>query len=329
MRTSYSHAGTPVHRGLQTLPLALAAALCMILMPVRAGAQDHGTDSTEIVLPPRLFPVSPGTDTTLVTASHDSVRSELWRAGLNMGLQFNLFDAAFTALPGIPSCCPEYRDGGGTGFGIGGFFEMPLSRDLWLGAQLFYADLGGTTEAKETETVYDGSGAVTATFGHSIESNIHVIGIGSAGIYEPISGLQFFAGPRLHITAGSSFHQEERILAPSDIRYENNRRTRLQYDGDIPKARWLSLAVAAGGRYELPWKGIRHVTLAPEISGWYSFGGVADGIDWNVHGIRLGISAIFTRHAPPPPSPPKPEPAKAPDLLPPLDMPRGPSGAGG
>lgn len=327
MRTSHTSVVDRAYPVLHALLPALIATLFIVGFITQARAQGSGADSTDILLPPRLFPVSPGTDTASMTAP-DPVREKLWRAGLNMGLQINLFDAAFSALPGIPSCCPEYRDGGGTGFGIGGSFEMPLSQELWLGAQLFYADLGGSTEAEERETVYDGSGAVSATFGHSIVSGIHVLGIGSTGIYEPLSGLHLFAGPRLHLTVGSSFRQEERILAPSDIRYENNRRIRMQYEGDIPSTQSLNVAFSAGVRYELPWEGIRNIILAPEISGWYSFGDVADGTDWSVHGVRFGINALFTRYAPLP-SPPETEPAKAPDLLPPLDMPLGPSGAGG
>ena len=331
LATSYQDVGSSnmasKHNTWRTLPFFFLLAL--LLAPSQGLAQGEGTDSTDTPEPIRLFPVSPLPDTTLTVSTIDTtLQPEMWRGGFTAGLLFNRFNAAFQALPTVPSCCPEYRNGGGVRFAFGGLAEIPLSKQFSIGGKLLYANIGGTTKAEETETVFDGSTAVTATFGHTIESNLHVLAIEPTALYQPIKGLRLFAGPQFRIGIRSLFRQEEQLLAPDGIRFENDQRTRMNFDGSISEATPLAFALTGGIRYELPWRGLKDVLLAPEIAGWYSLSNVVDGIDWKVHGIRLGITLMFIQRPLPVP-PPKPESKKAPTLPPPLEGPRLPSGAGG
>lgn len=310
--------------------LLLFFLLALFFAPSQGAAQGEGTDSTDAPPPLRLFPVSPIPDTTGPVSIIDTTpQPELWRAGFMAGLLFNRFSASFTVLPNVPSCCPEYRNGGGVKFAFGGMFEMPLSDQFSVGGKLLYANIGGKIAAEETETVFDGAAAVTATFGHTIETNLHVIAIEPIGLYQATNRLHLFAGPQIRIGLSSAFTQEERLLSPSNIRFENNQRTRMNFDGSISEATPLAFALTGGVRYELPWRGIQDVLLAPEISGWYSLSNVADNLSWKVHGIRFGVTAMYLRRSEPPPPPPKPE-LKPKESLPPLPGgPRLPSGAGG
>ena len=66
------------------------------------------------------------------------------RYGLFGGLGLNLHTAGFTALPGTPSCCPEYAFGSGLAPAFDLLFETPLSSTLFLSLRAGYAPSSGT-----------------------------------------------------------------------------------------------------------------------------------------------------------------------------------------
>src|SRR5690606_38343315 len=54
------------------------------------------------------------------------------RYGLFGGINLALHTADFRALPGYPSCCPEYSSGFGLNPSVEGVFDLPLTSSLWL-----------------------------------------------------------------------------------------------------------------------------------------------------------------------------------------------------
>ena len=266
-----------------------------------------------------------GIDITDRTSDTNLLQREVWQAGIVAGAQFNMHSAGFQQLPGVPSCCPEYQSGNGFSLTFGGAFEVPLTERWSTGVRLLYSSLGGTLRTEEHELVFDGASSVNGTFEHEIDASLSTLLLEPIALFNPIADLQLFAGPQISIGLRSHFEQAESILSPQNIRYENDRRSRLEFSGRIPNSSTLGAALIIGARYELPWQGIENVVFLPEISGWYRLTNIADRIDWKVHGIRIGFSALYKRY--PATSIPKEEEPEL--ILPPTEDPVGPTGAGG
>ncbi len=250
----------------------------------------------------------------------DSLTSpiEQWRAGVYAALGVNLYAADFRALPGVPSCCPQYESGSGIGFAVGAMFEHPVADGWAAGLRVLYADYGGALRAEEVETVDNGVESVEGMFEHTIQASITGIGFEPLMIYTPTPEWQFFAGGRLDVALTNTFYQEEELVSPEDVRFENDERVRLVSEGDIPDATALYGSVVVGLRYQVPLNAANTVVAVPELSGWYGFSPVVKDIDWAIHGVRLGLSIQRIKLTIPTPVPdgPDPFPIRPDDKLP-------------
>jgi hypothetical protein len=214
-----------------------------------------------------------------------------------------------TGLPGIPSCCPGYDGGSGSGWNVGPTFELPLATRLSGAVRLMAAGYGGTLEADEDQLVTADRDTVTATFRHTITESQTAIALEALAAYAPIGGLdlKLFAGPRIDVMLGSSYDQEERIVEPQTILYENDLRTRLVYDGSLPEASALHLSLLVGLRYDIALNAERTLFLSPELSLWKDFTNIVADRDWSMSGIRFGVGVAFARYSEPV-EPPQEEP---------------------
>lgn len=242
-------------------------------------------------------------------ASGSAQLVERWRIGgfVNWGLLD--YTANLRALPGVPSCCPQYTDGGGNTLGFGASWQLPLfSQFAWEG-RLSFVNYNGTLEAEEYELVTAGRDTTTATFGHSIQVKQPGLGFDGLFSFAPVLGLRLIGGVRGEWMMGGTFHQEEVILSPDNIRFENEQRRRLVYDGDLSDETPLHFSVVGGIRYELPLNTGRTMLLSPEILFWQDFSDIVEDRDWRNRGVRFGLLFQFLHESKPEePSPLDPTP---------------------
>ena len=219
---------------------------------------------------------------------------ELWRAGIYLGVSRNLHRADHIGgLPEVPSCCPDYTSGGGVGFGVSGLAELPLS-DAWrVGWRLSFASLSGELRTQEFEEVNADRDLVLATFEHTIDAGISAVGMESYVGYELFGNLKIFGGIRGDLLISQNFRQQEQLVSPEGITYENGSRIRMAYEGDIANASSLHLGLVGTLRYEVPISPMADWVMAPEIGGWYGLTSLVEDLPWQVHGLRLGVSLQY------------------------------------
>ncbi|MCZ7554911.1 MAG: OmpA family protein [Bacteroidia bacterium] len=261
----------------------------------------------------------------LVTASQVFAQSadEVDTTGLRYGgfinYSLNMHSADFQKLPGIPNCCPRFETGDGGGFAIGGMVEWPFADSFAILFRLGYHDYSALLTDRENILVNVNGEAVPGVFEHSIDASL------AALIFEPLVAWKLFgafsllAGPNLGYVLTKSFEQAETIVEPSDVGvfFNEQRRTRNEFSGDIPDAGTLTASFLAGARYEVPLNESRTLMAAPEVL--YSIGllSVADGLNWYSNSLRLGVGVLYRPESgtpeekplPPPPPPPPPPPA--------------------
>lgn len=248
----------------------------------------------------------------ILTATPGSAQfREAWRLGgfVDWGRLDYATDLA--GLPGVPSCCPHYGDGDGYSLALGLSWGYTLFSHVALEGRLSYALYKGTLEAEEYELVTAGRDTVTATFGHSIEVTQPALGLEALLSVETFSRLRVLGGGRAEWLPGGTVHQEEVILTPDNVRFENDRRQRLVYDADIPSETSLRFSLVGGVRYEIPLNRRGSVLLAPEAFYWQDFSDVIEDHRWRSRGFRVGLALQVVREkGPDEPSPLDPLPAE-------------------
>ncbi|MFI5264990.1 MAG: hypothetical protein ACHQM6_10785, partial [Candidatus Kapaibacterium sp.] len=218
--------------------------------------------------------------------------------GIFGDLSLNRHTANFQGLPGVPSCCPRYESGTGTGPAFGGIYQLPLTTLFDLELRAIYHSLSATLSTTEATTVLSTSGSpVAGAFQHTLSTGLSTVSV------EPLLGIKIIGDLRVNIgfDAGillaKTYSQQEEIVQPSgggtfldSSGNDTHSRIRNQLSGTIPNASAFQLAALGGFSYMLPLNRQRTAFLMPEIL--YSLGitKVASDLSWNVNALRMGIA---------------------------------------
>jgi outer membrane protein OmpA-like peptidoglycan-associated protein len=212
----------------------------------------------------------------------------------------SLHSADFTRLPGIPNCCPRFESGSGSGFTIGGLFEMPISKKFSFGARVGYQSIGATLTADEGTTIIVDGVARRGAFTHSVEASLSNLGLDGLIIWNPVKKLYFSTGMRFGMVSSSTFAQEERITTPANGATfldgngnDTRQRVRNVFSGEIPQANGTYLGILLGMAYEFPLNKSKSLLLSPELFYQAGLSTVASDMNWNANGLRAGLALKY------------------------------------
>lgn len=219
------------------------------------------------------------------------------RFGIAGHVGFNTHAADFQRIPGTQSCCLGFDGGSGTGFDVGGLFELPLSSRLLLGGRLtFLMQPFSMMTPEETYIIANGVGA-EGTFEHHLDGSLSSIGI------EPTISLQVFGSffLRAGVWAGypitSSYEQEEELNGSGTFLNadgtDSRKRTRNEFSGDLPEP-GFQIAPLAALSYELPMNSDGTLILAPEVSYQIGLSDVIADVAWTINTLRVGVALKFS-----------------------------------
>ncbi|MCB0712449.1 MAG: OmpA family protein [Ignavibacteriae bacterium] len=223
------------------------------------------------------------------------ITSPLWQAGLYAGASPTFFSADMQGLPGIPSCCPTYSGGNGFGLFAGLLFDYPLSTDLQVGTRLGLELTSGEFKTEEIQFLDNGVGGVEGQIEHLITSELIRINVEPGITYQIISGLRGRVGVGVTLFAKGTFQQHERLLAPGNVRFENNQRERMTFDGNIPELNSVGLSFTPSLHYTLPMNRQGSLLLTPELGGRVGSTEIVPGTSWKSNEIHLGIGLRYQK----------------------------------
>ncbi len=227
----------------------------------------------------------------LAQNNSDSPRT---RYGLMFHLGINSHSANFQKLPNVPSCCPRYESGTGSGINIGGLVEFPLADKLMLSARVGYSSLNATLTTQEPLPVII-DGQLTNIFSeHSVAASLSNIGIEPLLGYRPFGDFSLHAGGRLGFTMQKKYDQKEMIMPQYGGTFGDGRRINNDLQGDIPNASSIVAALLVGASYDLPLNSGRTFLLAPEIFYSLALTPVASDLEWKANSVRFGISLKYS-----------------------------------
>ncbi len=222
---------------------------------------------------------------------------------------YNLHQADFRALPGVPNCCERFSSGSGVGMSLGVIYQQPIINDhFFLGIRGGYNSLSAVLTRIEQTTV---TGNVPGEFEHKLEATLSSVNI------EPVIGYHLFKNFSLQVgvSAGyllqKQFHQRETIITPGNGTFLHEQsRYRNDSSGDIPNAGSMALGLLGGVSYTLPLNASRTLLLAPEVMMSYGLTNFVEGLSWKGHAIRVGASILYSPAAASTTLPPKEEPVR-------------------
>lgn len=210
----------------------------------------------------------------------------------------------FRGLPGVPSCCPQYSSGSGNGFSLGALYEFPVNSFLDVEIRGLFSTVGGTLSANERKFVFDGKKSVVGLFEHTIATDFSTIAIAPSVKYAVFNALKVSVGISAGLLKGATYSQQERLITPDDILFENDSRTRLASSGNITETRSFHIGATAGISYELPLNSNATMIAAPEISYTFGLTDVLEKETWKVHTLRLGVALKYAWYQYPELAPP-------------------------
>jgi outer membrane protein OmpA-like peptidoglycan-associated protein len=111
-------------------------------------------------------------------------------------------------------------------------------------------------------------------------------------------GLKIYAGARVGYLLTRDFTQSER-LSSNDPTFETGAGERNFREGKIPRASDFALGAMAGVGYEIPIEGVKfadgmgRLSVQPEVFGVFGLNPVVEGLSWNIHQIRAGVSLFY------------------------------------
>lgn len=218
------------------------------------------------------------------------------RFGGYVGLGLNIHRAGFTRLPGVPNCCREFTGGSSWAGEFGILFDYPFSSSFALHTRLGYTGLGAELIESETTTIILDAEPAPARFEHRLDAAIAAIELAPTLAWRPVAPLRFRLGPTLDYILSATYDQSEVLVEPETIGvFENGRRTRNEFDGDIPERASLLFGATAGVGIELPLTSDRSLIATPEIRYARGFANLLSDSLWAIDRLMLSVEVAFRR----------------------------------
>lgn len=197
------------------------------------------------------------------------------------------------SLPGVPSCCPQYKNGTGTGFTLGALYELPVNSAMTLEIKGMFTRKTGTITALETKLIYDGKGSADGIFEHTIDATLTKIELVPTLRYKVVGGLNALAGGSVGLASGATYAQQERLITSANVLFENDSRSRLQSSGTISGTAAFQAEFHAGLCYDVPLNSASTWLVSPQAT--YSLGitNILQNEKWSINSLNLGIAIRY------------------------------------
>jgi outer membrane protein OmpA-like peptidoglycan-associated protein len=213
--------------------------------------------------------------------------------GLTLGASYNKHLVNFSHLPEIPSCCPKYSSGDGFGFFSSAFYSIGISDYLDIQSDLGFQTSNSKFFYEEIKPVRLGNEVKDGTFSHSIDLSLNSFYLATTSFLNLFDKFRFGTGVWFAYSFSGEAVQSEQILRPDGIIYENGKRIRDEYSGNIPDFIPFRLAFTLNLDYKLPFSLFNRFRLIPRLSYYYDIIPLIKNYDWSTHYLNFSLSFYY------------------------------------
>lgn len=204
----------------------------------------------------------------------------IFNIGIYGGINYNIHDAGFKSLPGIPNCCPKFESGSGIAPQLGVSLRFPFDEASSLILKLGYNDYSGklekeefigNTELREATPPFETTNVVQATSNHSVEGSLVAISLEPMYSLNLIKELKWNIGFNFSYLLSSKFTQREKLISPNNVVFKDTeKRIRNEYiNNDIPEVNAIQILAKTSLAYSIPFG--KNMILSPELGFAYPF----------------------------------------------------------
>ncbi len=242
-----------------------------------------------------------------------------WKAGIGAGLSFNNHVCSLNAMPDVPSCAPLMTKGSGSALFLSGFWAVPITERLMFSAGLGYRNLDGLLSVTQSQLI-DDNGMRMATIEYSVQTKVSCIELCPELRYQ-LGPVSILGGLRVGLYPNATYEQQELIQSPSNVVFENDRRDRMNFSGDITRLSSTELSASIGLSTSFQLGSAGAWSVEPRVSYVAMMSNMLNTPDpWSVHAVCLGVSLVYTKQREevvvvPPVIAPVPEPKKLPEPI--------------
>jgi hypothetical protein len=225
-----------------------------------------------------------------------------------------IYSSDFKNFEGVQNCCTRFTSAFGISFNLhagleyhSSFFGLPAVYDL----SLSYSDISAKyNQEYPFANIITGNTYTKAVSEFILEPTINLVSI-EPGLYlTPFDKFPFSfrIGFQAGILLGKTFSQQENLISPDNVFFENGSRTRGVYSGSISNASSMNIAVSVGARLRAYKAG--SISIYPEIRYNHGLTDMVNGLNWKSSSVQAGVMIAFNipqGSTPPPPAPPLPE----------------------
>lgn len=199
--------------------------------------------------------------------------------------------ANFTELQGVPTCCPLFGNGSGSGFAIGAQIEWPMPYGLRLGLRGGFFSFDGEMTSSEEVVIRIDSEEGIGRFNHILTSDFFDVAFEPYLSYNPVGGLKLHFGGHMGFSMQKDFTYVEKLYEPANrgVFADTGTRSRNKKSGAIPKSKSSATALIFGASYDLPLTKDNWLLLAPEIFYHHGMSQVGNNTDWKMNKLRIGL----------------------------------------
>jgi outer membrane protein OmpA-like peptidoglycan-associated protein len=206
----------------------------------------------------------------------------------------NVHFADFGSLDGIRTCCNKFEDGSGDGNAFGFSYDYNVSHTIMIGLRATFIDLSGNFKAHENITIIYPDRFVNGRIDYKYDADISAFGISPRFTWNFFDNFQLSFGTGLYFLTNAEYTHDETIYSPyahkptfidSSDHFNN-------HSGDIDDASSTIIFTEAGLAYDI-YIPNSNFLITPEIQFSMGLTPVANGIDWNVGNIRMGVNAQY------------------------------------
>lgn len=221
------------------------------------------------------------------------------RSGVIGGATINIHRGEFAAYDGILECAPFDR-ATTLGWQAGYLFDVPFTPSFGLSTRLSYWKADGDFTSPNPYPVrvaIDDKTTVPLITEHTLETSLDYVTLDALARWNVVKGLYVAAGPTVAFATRAAYEEEERILEPQGITFQNGEPTRkiiagnFDEQGTIPARRMLRVAGSVAIGAEIPIT--ERLLVAPEVGYSYGLTNVLSTFDWKVAMLRGGVSVLY------------------------------------
>ncbi len=235
------------------------------------------------------------------------------RFGIFYNYNLNIQNTNFKSLPNVPSCCPDYKNGSGYGFQIGGLFEKYFQDNFYYGARIGFHNFFSSFSSLEDETFIIDGNVYPGKIEHLVDVEFDRFFITPNVIFSPKEKLFLTLGVDFSFFVSAKYKQIEKIKDPPDkVTFNDGLRYRNKNDGNLKGYNDFNIGLNWGAGYELVLNSQGSFRLMPEVFYNIWFLPLIKDEKWFSQNLNFGIALKYIQ---PPPPPPPPLPPKAPPLI--------------